>query len=334
MQGLVKAVAAAAGARAAEAKPMNKPGKRSPASKTMAKLPWRWFKRLFLRAGSSLFGLAMIFDRSGLFFSLGRSAKALATVAQDAATLAATVAEAGTNISVNVATKVVKALDTGVNAAEELWHGVDLRNASAHRQMVRAAAADKDTLIAWIEGGASGVLPPFARSPAAEALFNLSLTFPLIERHDEHFRASGSLTMWHIRGKVLFSGYIGAAITSTVITFEPKWSFIGWELLEMDWSRESNMIAERARALRLQLEPIPAEALELSDNSLETGSLPELPRRLPRWARTIILVAFSELRPGRVGHLCWRAPDHLLHPDARARGRAGGRDSGLGGRRG
>ena len=236
-------------------------------------------------AGMLFFAFTMFRDKAGLFASLGRSFGAIASITEDAAALTARVAESGANISVRVASKFVKILDSSLTATEEFCVGVDLLNVTAERKVVRVASDSTASLTFWLEQGAGGVLPRDVRLDAAEAAWNLSEAVPLPHALHEKFDVRGRLVMWELKAKVLASGYRAAVVQCTIITFSPQWANVLWSMLELDWSKQNTMILHRTKEFRDALRPMPAHLLELSDAALETGTLPVIEQVPPAWLR-------------------------------------------------
>ena len=80
--------------------------------------------------GSGLLGFAMFWGRSGLLASLGASAKAMASLSEDTAAVAARLAQASAQITVSVTTAALSTFESSLAISEELWRGIDLQNIS------------------------------------------------------------------------------------------------------------------------------------------------------------------------------------------------------------
>ena len=76
--------------------------------------------------------------------------------------------------------------------------------------------------------------------------------------------------------RLLPSGYIGFAVSVVSVSFQPRWSNPLWELAELSPSSEGDRILKGVRVVADRLENLEPDALEVSDASIRSESLPVL----------------------------------------------------------
>ena len=239
--------------------------------------PWvrRWiWKRLhrFLISGTIIGAVT----RAGWVSPLLGAVESVARASEASTMAAGAIAQAGANVTVSFANFAVEALSSSLTLSEELWRGIDLRHVNVTCTIGRVAAPDADLLSEWIKDGGNGLLPEDFAVRMSTAVSNLSRSRPIAETSHEFFSSDGTWEAWAITAKVLPSGYVGAVITTLRAEFVVAWANPVWEAFGVDPHREADGIAASVRRVVSSLEAPPPQALEISDSSLGTSSMPLL----------------------------------------------------------
>ncbi len=162
---------------------------------------WKALSCRNLRKWSLVMVLALLcvpfFTGSGdLLRGLGKGVNAAATLADGVAAAAGTVAEAGANISVEVAHATLAALSTSKSVADDAWQGVDLVNITAASGVVRVAAVSALDLGSWVEHGGGGAVPMVMAPGLARQIRSLHRGLPQLDFANASYDEHGTYLCW------------------------------------------------------------------------------------------------------------------------------------------
>ena len=249
----------------------------------------RVVRKLWRQCGFALLVLSYLCaGNSNIIMAMGKASSAVADVSNAAGNLVSATA----NATVALSDVAVDILLVASSALDEAVHGVDVLNTTVSRSTHRSVGP-LPPLVAWLQGGANGTMPPSAGwSMAAIVQAQCAQTLAL-ESQREFFDVVG--TYWHFRLKCRqrADGSVAFAALRTNASFEAFWSNPLWEQLGFRVDSESRKIIASLREALHELEPISTEAMAIDDLSLYQVLGIGPPRDWCAWARRCGLCAAS-----------------------------------------
>ena len=242
---------------------------------------WKALSCRNLRKWSLVMVLALLcvpfFTGSGdLLRGLGKGVNAAATLADGVAAAAGTVAEAGANISVEVAHATLAALSTSKSVADDAWQGVDLVNITAASGVVRVAAVSALDLGSWVEHGGGGAVPMVMAPGLARQIRALHRGLPQLDFGNASYDEQGAYLRWRGKVKHLRSNFVALAVSVASVDFHVRWANRFWELFEFDPYRQHPQVLRSLDVVIDSLEPPPEDLMTLDGSSVDASSLPVL----------------------------------------------------------
>ena len=242
---------------------------------------WKALSCRNLRKWSLVVVLALLcvpfFAGSGdLLRGLGKGVNAAATLADGVAAAAGTVAEAGANISVEVAHATLAAMSTSKSVADNAWQGVDLVNITAASGVVRVAAVSTLGLGNWVEHGGGGAVPKVMAPGLARQIRVLHRGLPQLDFANASYDEHGAYLRRRGKVKHLRSNFVALVVSVASVDFHVRWANQFWELFEFDPYRQHPQVLRSLDAVIDSLEPPPEDLMTLDDSSVDTSSLPVL----------------------------------------------------------
>ena len=122
-------------------------------------------------------------------------------------------------------------------------------------------------------------------------LMGMTLSVPHIEVSVQNLVNLSYYEEGHMHIRMLPSGYLALAWSSTTASYQAMWCNPIWELAEWSLASENDQIVQRMSATLQQLPQFNASDLELSDELMATGAMPLIVGvRMHRWARHVAML--------------------------------------------
>ena len=239
-----------------------------------------------------IFLYVYFFAPGGVIAGIGKCIEAFGRSFEGAALVASTALDAGSNITISVASAAYAALSVSKSVADDAYSGVDLVDVSAQSGVIRAAGSSSGALAEWVRAGGGGTLLPPLAAAMASPVASVTARVPVVQFSNStidgiHFHR------WYGHARLLPSGYFAFAAVVVHIEFKVKWCNQVWTYFGFEADLQYTRILRNFHAVADSLQAAPEHLLHLSDECIQAHTLPA--------------VQVYTLRSVAVGlaYLCW-----------------------------